>query len=1037
MENNARGPSAYEPWRKDPIRLHSAPSHAAKPNEVESPGRGFASPQRNGRVSPVETSDKNVGRQPEPENAADHSNIATTTTTNISAITAPISRPSAVAGGPAIANIITSTVPSDVSKANESYSRHSAQSSPNQSERPAVSNQRQPRKLSLPPAMEMEQRHAPVITSPAPLSEPSPRQQQQDPRGVLRKRMHDSDSDAEEGHAVRKRYTATQETNGGVRDAVQEERDEHHAMSRRQQLIAEESVGNSRSLSYPVPEYPPANSNEYVSVADANVRRGMSLPTVAPHPQRTDTVNSTTSVCELNMASVDPAYAAQHSSSNGKKHRCSHCGTEFTRHHNLKSHLLTHSEEKPHVCNVCNQRFRRRHDMKRHMKLHTGERPHICPRCGRRFARGDALARHAKGPGGCAGRRESGGSSLGLGEPGEYLSTIIENGGSASSRPDLPRSPSISSATNLSQRKGNEKVTVTVSSARHDGELCGAEAKGDAEGTIFTEPDLMDEEDERNTPLRLQRGRVSGEDKELRPYAAVRKHQTVPDSHHLHPSSAYNRRQPPLSNTYPTSRPSSTTSAGVGLRLSPAPVGAAQLLPSPVSRANSNAGTDGGDRPSKDVSPSAPLQSANVSDSPESAPPAFTQQEHSLHHRDDSDRPTAHGLRPLSPRLTRERTSPMMHKNDLPRLVSPPPTSSSPRSRARLQADMTQAPVSSMPLEHSESSDFRNRHSSLKPHYHAILTSFSQHHPQHQQQLSPRELPPPPGMTIGRPYLSQPHPSDSHNQPHSHQYQSYAHQSQAHRHSASTSGGLAAGYSRHGVEETLPAITSPPHRAATYSHAHAHSASRHDSHSNSLTIPRPHMQSSTATSSAAPLPSPSLQRFPPSTSSAMLTPIVSSTSAPNTLSTSAATHAPTSTAAPPPHLPPQLTLPQINPPTSPSSASDSSPYTYPPTRPQRTLSATSATSVATIPTPISGTAPTKIQLPPPSPDVWGYVRTLEDRIVGLEDEVRRLRSVVHSRDKSESGGTRPGSVTLPAPSSTGIPVVSLPPPANSRPENLN
>lgn len=90
-----------------------------------------------------------------------------------------------------------------------------------------------------------------------------------------------------------------------------------------------------------------------------------------------------------------------------KKHRCPYCATEFTRHHNLKSHLLTHSQEKPYVCSTCQSRFRRLHDLKRHTKLHTGERPHICPKCGRKFARGDALARHNKGPGGCAGRRAS------------------------------------------------------------------------------------------------------------------------------------------------------------------------------------------------------------------------------------------------------------------------------------------------------------------------------------------------------------------------------------------------------------------------------------------------------------------------------------------------------------------------------------------------------------------------------------------------------------------------------------------------------
>ena len=79
-----------------------------------------------------------------------------------------------------------------------------------------------------------------------------------------------------------------------------------------------------------------------------------------------------------------------------KKHKCPYCSTEFTRHHNLQSHLLTHTHEKPYKCEACNARFRRIHDLKRHTMLHTGDRPHFCPKCNRTFMRADALARHNK-----------------------------------------------------------------------------------------------------------------------------------------------------------------------------------------------------------------------------------------------------------------------------------------------------------------------------------------------------------------------------------------------------------------------------------------------------------------------------------------------------------------------------------------------------------------------------------------------------------------------------------------------------------------
>lgn len=86
-----------------------------------------------------------------------------------------------------------------------------------------------------------------------------------------------------------------------------------------------------------------------------------------------------------------------------KKYECPDCPQKFTRQHNLKSHLLIHSQqEKKFTCEMCSSKFRRIHDLKRHLKLHTGERPYLCKKCGRRFARGDALVRHTKASVACS-----------------------------------------------------------------------------------------------------------------------------------------------------------------------------------------------------------------------------------------------------------------------------------------------------------------------------------------------------------------------------------------------------------------------------------------------------------------------------------------------------------------------------------------------------------------------------------------------------------------------------------------------------------
>lgn len=136
---------------------------------------------------------------------------------------------------------------------------------------------------------------------------------------------------------------------------------------------------------------------------------------IHPQPPKLGDPSATTPVSQFGQNPITPSspFSPSGGSGGGRgKHQCPNCFKTFTRHHNLKSHLLTHAHEKPYLCNTCQARFRRLHDLKRHSKLHTGERPHVCIRCGRRFARGDALARHSRGDGGCAGRRGSMGGML-------------------------------------------------------------------------------------------------------------------------------------------------------------------------------------------------------------------------------------------------------------------------------------------------------------------------------------------------------------------------------------------------------------------------------------------------------------------------------------------------------------------------------------------------------------------------------------------------------------------------------------------------
>ena len=112
-------------------------------------------------------------------------------------------------------------------------------------------------------------------------------------------------------------------------------------------------------------------------------------------------------------------------------HLCPYCSTMFARHHNLKSHLLTHSDVKPFLCQKCNMEFGRFHDLKRHARLHTAKSLYTCHGCHRTYARLEALVRHLKTSDACASQNSIINSGVGseVGLTGDENMKVLEPNG--------------------------------------------------------------------------------------------------------------------------------------------------------------------------------------------------------------------------------------------------------------------------------------------------------------------------------------------------------------------------------------------------------------------------------------------------------------------------------------------------------------------------------------------------------------------------------------------------------------------------------
>ncbi|KAH1019946.1 hypothetical protein HUJ04_009691 [Dendroctonus ponderosae] len=71
-----------------------------------------------------------------------------------------------------------------------------------------------------------------------------------------------------------------------------------------------------------------------------------------------------------------------------RKVACSLCGKKV---HELKKHMLTHTDQRPYSCENCQKGFTSRYALKIHKRQHTNERPYICSHCAMDFLRNSNL----------------------------------------------------------------------------------------------------------------------------------------------------------------------------------------------------------------------------------------------------------------------------------------------------------------------------------------------------------------------------------------------------------------------------------------------------------------------------------------------------------------------------------------------------------------------------------------------------------------------------------------------------------------------